>query len=117
MFSYNITEGWQEIEDFLANTQVDDFSNELVTAGYSSVYSGQLGNEFTFFNTEVYIKDNAKKESIAPYDFIVMVDLGRFIESIAVNDFPSLVELLSKLSTISGTALFSDLEKEKLQNI
>jgi hypothetical protein len=115
MYSFDLIKGWEEIEDFLAVTESGDFSEELKVCGYMQSPSGQFGSEFSLFGTEVYVKD-IHNSLETKYDFIVSVDLSLYIENIAVKNFPSLVELLSKLSSTAGAALYSDIENEKQSN-
>lgn len=105
MFAYDIKYGWKEIEDFLANlSEQQTLQDDLGIAGYCRSPIGRLGRLDSFFDTEIYIAKEAKE-----YLYILVIDTGMFCEVIAISNFPSLVEFLSKISVISSGALFSEL--------
>lgn len=100
MNSYDIESGWLEIEDFLNISDEVELEVGLEESGYF-VCSGSIGSTSSFFQYEVYAKSVIPKfKNSWPYDYIVWVSLGSSSgEIVAVRNFPSLVELLSKLST------------------
>lgn len=105
IFSYDIIMGWEEIDDFIyVDDSAGDFNTGLSLSGYSPYNCGKIGDDDSFFQIEVYVKKDSEK----PYQFIVSTDVRAYCETIAVTNFPSLVELLAKLSTINHAASYSE---------
>lgn len=107
MFSYDINDGWEEIKNFIAEYEEEEkkeenFEKSLEDFGFSSSF--RSAEDPGFFYIEVFTKDGYQNDNIrtAPFDFIISVDLNNRCENIAVTNFPSLVELLSKISATSG---------------
>jgi hypothetical protein len=96
MWSFNITAGWQKIDDFLVVPGIEDTAEQRRRAGFTGCPGLAVGDRRTACCcVEVFNRDERRAEHREPqYDFLVVLDIGHVQQRIAVNALPDLLELM-----------------------
>ncbi len=96
---------WSTTEDTIYSQRDKDenLSEEEVyrNAGYEPLSLIELGEGGSSFQTEVYIAIQSKDPPIAKTPYVAVISLTTETQVIYITDFPSLIMLLSQLSSIT----------------
>lgn len=115
MFSYSFDKGWEKIKFEFDYDSFDDSDKAYRAAGFVKVYEVPSQVSENFFCTDVYVFDSGLGVGHSEFKYMVLLYAGEF-ENIMVRDLPSLIELLSKTSTVNISTMFSESEAEKIQD-
>lgn len=115
LWSFNVTTGWHEIDDFLQTPETSDCAEERKLAGFSSVASLAIGDtEGTSFCVEVYNRAHSPATVKEPqYEFLTCIDIGGAIYFVAIPKLPDLLEFLRQTVPLSISIEEWAIKKEK----
>ncbi|HEX8988428.1 MAG TPA: hypothetical protein VF816_10735 [Rhodocyclaceae bacterium] len=128
MWSFGISDGWQQIDDFLAEQGVDDEAEQRRRAGFTGYAGLAVGDRrVACYCVEVFNRDERRSEHKAPqYGFLVVLDIGHVRQRVAVKELPDLLELMRQTvplaTSIDGWSMTrsrydKDTEKEHMQSL
>lgn len=81
-----------EILDFISKPERDDILQDIRDAGF--VYRlGDWGHEFSNIWLRIYRRDTIKS---CPYEYLVDLTIGSYVEWIVIASLPALLEFLQK---------------------
>jgi hypothetical protein len=116
MWEYSIDKGWKEIGDLLQEVSSSaSLEEQIKAAGFGPTPASTFGEQYTDFYAEVY-GPRETSEGGTTHRFLIVIELQNIIEAIAIPGFPDLIEILSKVSSISNAAMLrtgSDDESEE----
>lgn len=102
MWEFSLDKGWRSVGDLLREVSPDSqfTAEQIEKAGFGLRPESQMGLVEMDFFAEIYRSDTHAK-----YKYLVMVEVGGIIQQVWLPDFPSLIELLSKISPIAQAAI------------
>lgn len=101
-FYYHHFDGWKTVN--FPVEQADDFKKDLIAMGFNDFPDFAIGDELGV-NVEFYRRNDDKDGS---YDYLVVFNTSSYGYNVFADDFPSAIEIFSKLSVIAQASVVTE---------